>query len=52
MSCLKNYIKKKAKIPLNVLQNNIRFDFTLRIANTLDIDVNEVCFASPFSGAI
>lgn len=31
---------------------NIRFDFALRLANALDIDVNEICSASPFSGAI
>lgn len=30
----------------------IRFDFALRLANALDIDVNEICSASPFSGAI
>ena len=32
--------------------SNIRFDFALRLANALDIDVNEICSASPFSGAI
>lgn len=32
--------------------SNIRFDFALRLANELDIDVNEICSASPFSGAI
>ena len=31
---------------------NIRFDFALRLANALEIDVNEICSASPFSGAI
>ena len=30
--------------------SNIRFDFALRLANALDIDVNEICSASPFSG--
>lgn len=29
--------------------SNIRFDFALRLANALDIDVNEICSASPFS---
>lgn len=29
---------------------NIRFDFGLRLANALEIDVNEICSASPFSG--
>lgn len=29
---------------------NIRFDFALRLANALDIDVNEICSTSPFSG--
>ena len=28
--------------------SNIRFDFALRLANALDIDVNEICSASPF----
>ncbi|MBR4026429.1 MAG: helix-turn-helix transcriptional regulator [Lachnospiraceae bacterium] len=32
--------------------SNIRFDFALRLANTLEIDVNEICSASPFSGTI
>lgn len=32
--------------------SNIRFDFALRLANALDIDVNEICTASPFSGSI
>ena len=31
---------------------NIRFDFALRLANALEIDVNEICSASPFSGVI
>ena len=30
----------------------IRFDFALQLANELEIDVNEICAASPFSGAI
>jgi transcriptional regulator with XRE-family HTH domain len=32
--------------------SNIRFDWALRIANELDIDVNEICSASPFSGEL
>lgn len=32
--------------------SNIRFDFALRIANELDIDVNDICSASPFSGEL
>ncbi len=32
--------------------SNIRFDFALRLANELGIDVNEICSASPFSGTI
>lgn len=32
--------------------SNIRFDFALRLANELEIDVNEIFSASPFSGAI
>ena len=32
--------------------SNIRFDFALRLANELEIDVNEICSASPFFGAI
>lgn len=31
---------------------NIRFDYALRLANELDIDVNEICSASPFSGEL
>ena len=31
---------------------NIRFDFALRLANALKIDVNQICSASPFSDAI
>lgn len=29
---------------------NIRFDYGLRIANELNVDVNEICLYSPFSG--
>ena len=32
--------------------SNIRFDYALRLANELDIDVNEICSASPFSGEL
>ena len=32
--------------------SNIRFDFALRLANELHIDVNEICSASPFSDTI
>ena len=32
--------------------SNIRFDFALRLANELQIDVNEICSASPFSDTI
>jgi transcriptional regulator with XRE-family HTH domain len=32
--------------------SNIRFDFALRLANELEIDVNKICSASPFSGEI
>ena len=31
---------------------HIRFDYAIRIANELDIDVNEICSASPFSGEV
>lgn len=31
---------------------NIRFDYALRLANELDVDVNEICSASPFSGEL
>ena len=31
--------------------SNIRFDFALRLANELQIDVNEICSASPFSAS-
>ena len=30
----------------------IRFDFGLRLANALDVDVNEICSAIPFSGDV
>lgn len=32
--------------------SNIRFDFALRLANELEIDVNKIYSSSPFSGAI
>ncbi|MCR4749329.1 MAG: helix-turn-helix domain-containing protein [Lachnospiraceae bacterium] len=32
--------------------SNLRFDYALRIANELEIDVNSICEASPFSGAL
>jgi len=32
--------------------SNIRFDFALRLAKKLEIDVNEICATSPFSNAI
>jgi len=32
--------------------SNLRFDYALRIANELEIDVKEICEASPFSGAL
>ena len=32
--------------------SNIRFDWALRIANELDIDVHEICSATPFSGEV
>lgn len=32
--------------------SHIRFDNALRLANHLEIDVNEICSASPFSGEI
>ena len=38
---------------LYILKNsNIRFDFALQLANELEIDVNKICAASPFSDAI
>ena len=33
-------------------ETGIRFDFALRPANALEIDVNVICSASPFFGAI
>jgi transcriptional regulator with XRE-family HTH domain len=33
-------------------ETNIRFDYALRIANELEIDVNEICSAIPFSGEL
>ncbi len=32
--------------------SNLRFDYALRIANELEIDVKEICEASPFSGTL
>lgn len=32
--------------------SNIRYDFALRIAQELDIEPNEICQASPFSGEL
>ena len=32
--------------------SNIRFDFALRLSNALEIDVSEICSASPFPRAI
>jgi len=32
--------------------SHIRFDNALRLANTLGIDVNEICSANPFSGEL
>ena len=32
--------------------SNIRFDFALRLANELEINMNDICSASPFFGAI
>lgn len=32
--------------------SNIRFDYALKIANELKIDVNEICSARPFSGEL
>ena len=51
-------IAKKTKISPTTLYSliqrdtNLRFDYALRIANELDIDVNDICEASPFSGAL
>lgn len=32
--------------------SNLRFDYALRIANILDIEVDEICEANPFSGKV
>ena len=32
--------------------SNIRFDFALRLANELEVDVNEICSVVPFSGEL
>ena len=32
--------------------SNLRFDWALRIANILEIEVDEICEANPFSGKI
>lgn len=32
--------------------SNIRYDFALRIAQELDIEANDICHASPFSGEL
>lgn len=32
--------------------SNIRFDFALQLANELEINMNDICSASPFFGAI
>ncbi|MFR7902434.1 hypothetical protein [Eshraghiella crossota] len=42
----------KPKEILDSKGTNVRFDFALRLANEFEIDVNEICSASPFSGAI
>lgn len=42
----------KPKEILDSKGTNVRFDFALRLANELEIDVKEICSASPFSGAI
>lgn len=44
----------KASTLYSIIQKdtNIRFDYGLRIANELGVDVNEVCSASPFSGEL
>lgn len=44
----------KASTLYSIIQKdtNIRFDYALRIANELGVDVNEVCSASPFSGEL
>lgn len=42
----------KPKEILDSKGTNVRFNFALRLANEFEIDVNEICSASPFSGAI
>ena len=44
----------KASTLYTIIQkdSHIRFDYGLRIANELGVDVNEVCSAKPFSGEI
>ena len=44
----------KASTLYSIIQKdtNIRFDYALRIANELGVDVNEVCSTSPFSGEL
>lgn len=42
----------KPKEILDSKGTNVRFDIALRLANELEIDVKEICSASPFSGAI
>jgi transcriptional regulator with XRE-family HTH domain len=44
----------KASTLYSIIQKdtNIRFDYALRIANELGVDVNEVCSANPFSGEL
>jgi len=44
----------KASTLYSIIQKdtNIRFDYPLRIANELGVDVNEVCSANPFSGEL
>ena len=32
--------------------SNIRFDYALRLANELGVDVNEICSENPFSGEL
>ena len=32
--------------------SNIRFDYALRLANELEVDVHEICSATPFSGEL
>ncbi|MBE5907973.1 MAG: helix-turn-helix transcriptional regulator [Lachnospiraceae bacterium] len=44
----------KASTLYSIIQKdtNIRFDYALRIANELSVDVNEICSANPFSGEL